>query len=146
MVPLSSRSTAPAAATDQSPTRRATFSYALPVPGVYRHADLGQQLARADDGLVRAEVELAHRDLAVAVPAADDRGRAHRGEHRGQVLGRVGLAQRPADGAPQADDRVRHDPFGVMEDREVLARCGGVEQVRVPGQRADAELAAVCLM
>src|SRR5689334_23212076 len=30
-----------------------------------------------------------------------------------------------------------------MEDREVLARCGGVEQVRVPGQRADAELAVV---
>ena len=110
--------------------------------GLHRHPDLGQQLAGSDDGLVRAQVELPDRDHPVAVLAADDRGRPRRGEHRGQVLGRVSLAQRPADRSPQPDDRVRDDALGVVEDREKLTRDGRIEQVRVPGQGADAQLAA----
>ena len=56
-----------------------------------------------------------------------------RGERRRQVLRRVGLAQRPADRAPEPHDRVGDDPLGVVQDREVLAGGRGVEQLRVPG-------------
>ena len=111
--------------------------------GPQRDPDLGQQLAAADDGLVGAAVEFADRDGALAVGRSDHRGRTGRGERRGQVLGRVGLAQRPADGTPQAHDGVGDHALGVVEDREVPARYIRVEQVRVTGQGADAQLVAV---
>src|SRR4051812_9721934 len=70
--------------------------------GADREPDLDEQLTVADDRLVRALVELPGRDGARAVVAADDAVRVHRGERRGEVLRRVGLAQRAADGAAVA--------------------------------------------
>ena len=66
------------------------------------------------------------------------------GERRRQVLGRVGLAQRAADGAAVAHDRVGDHPLGVDEDREVLGRRAATSSsVGVAGHRADAQLVAV---
>ena len=55
--------------------------------------------------------------------AADDHPRADRRAHGGQVLGRVGLAQRAADRAAVAHDRVGDHALGVGEDRQALARA-----------------------
>ena len=52
--------------------------------------------------------------------AQDDIG-AQGGGDRRQVLGRVGLAQRAADRASVADDRVRDDILRVVQDLVVLA-------------------------
>src|SRR6266545_4870561 len=75
-----------------------------------RHPDLGQQLARADHGLVRPDVEPPDRDGTAAARPGDHDRRAQRGERGRQVLGRVGLADRPADRAAVPDDRVGDDP------------------------------------
>ena len=64
------------------------------------------------------------RPSALAADAADHQRRLERGDDRGEVLGRVGLAERAADGAAVAHDRVGDDPLGVVEDREVLAEDG----------------------
>ena len=71
--------------------------------------------------------------------------RLQRRERRRQVLGRVGLAERAADRPPVAHDGVGDHLLRVVQDREMLARRGRVEQLRVPGQRADPQLAAVDL-
>src|SRR5690242_10795436 len=73
--------------------------------GAHRQAHLGQDLAGADRGHERPDVEALHADDALAVAAADHHVRPGGGAHRGQVLGRVGLAQRPADRAAVARDR-----------------------------------------
>ena len=71
IVPPSIQTAAEAAAIAQSPARRSTFSCALPAPGPHRDPDLGQHLAGADRGHVRADVEILHRDHPLAVGAAD---------------------------------------------------------------------------
>ena len=68
---------------------------------------------------------------------------AQRRADRGNVLGRVGLAQRPADGAAIAHQRVGDHPLGVGHDREMLAEQRRREQVTVPRHRADPDLVAV---
>ena len=67
--------------------------------GVQRDADLRDHLAVVDGRLVGAAVELAHADDALPALAADHDVRIDRRTHRGEVLGRVGLAQRAADRA-----------------------------------------------
>ena len=109
--------------------------------GPDRHPDLGQQLVRRHHGLVRAEVELTLRHGAGARTAVDHHRGPHRGEGGRQVLGRIGLAERAADGAAVAHDRVGDATFGVVQDGEMLACQRGAEQFRVPGERADPQLA-----
>ena len=61
--------------------------------------------------------------------------------HRGQVLGRVGLAERAADRPAVAHHRVGDHALGVGEDRVREQRR--LEQVPVTGHRADPQLCAV---
>ena len=74
------------------------------------------------------------------VPAADHRRGPDRAEGGRQVLGRVGLAERAADRAPVAHDRIRDDPFRVVQNREVLTGRRRAEQLRVPDEGADPQL------
>ena len=69
-------------------------------------------------------------------------GRPQRRERRGQVLRRIGLAQRAAHGAAVAYERIGDDPFRVPQDREVLADDRRREQFRVAGHRSDGQLVA----
>ena len=82
-------------------------------------------------------------DDALAVGAADHDLGLGGGAHGRQVLGGVGLAERAADRAAVAHDRVGDHVLGVAEEREVLGEQVGLEQVDVPRQRADPDLAAL---
>ena len=86
-----------------------------------REPHLGEQLAVADRGHVGPDVEVVHPDDALAVGAADHGLRLDRRADRREVLGRVGLAQRAADRAAVAHDRVGDHVLGVAEEREVPA-------------------------
>ena len=81
--------------------------------------------------------------MRVAVGAADHDRRLQRRADRGEVLGRVGLAERAADRAAVAHDRVGDHLLGVAEHREALAQQLGLEQVDVAGERADRDLVAL---
>ena len=139
----SSGSTAPAAATDQSPTRRATFSYALPVPGW-----IGTRISASSSP----------RPTTVSYgPRWNSRTGTFRSPSAPLMTAvaraAANAADRSSDGSAWHSDPptvphsrtigVGDDAFGVVEDREVLAGEGRVEQVRVPGQGADAQLVAV---
>ena len=63
---------------------------------------------------------------------------AHRIADRRQVLGRVGLAERAAERATVADDRVGDHPLGVAEDREEPRRARRTPAVAWRVSRADA--------
>ncbi len=65
--------------------------------------------------------------------AADDAARAERGADGRQVLGRVGLAQRAAEGAAVAHDGVGDDALGVADDREVPRRARRTRAARGAG-------------
>ena len=106
-------------------------------------ADLGQHLAVADGGHVRADVEVLHADHPLAVGAADDDLRLGRRADGREVLGRIGLAQRAADRAAVAHHRVGDHVLGVAEEREALGEQVGLQQVDVPRQRADPDLAVL---
>ena len=56
---------------------------------------------------------------------------------------RIGLAQRPADRAPVAHDRIGDHTLGVVQHREVLAGDRRRQEVGVAGHRADDEVVAV---
>ena len=73
---------------------------------------------------------------------ADDTAGVEGGAHRRQVLGRIGLTERPADGATVADDRIGDHLLGVAEDREGGRQLVGLEQLTVTGHGTDAELVA----
>ncbi len=144
IVPPSIQTAADAAAIAQSPARRSTFSCALPAPGRSGEADLGEHLAVADGGHVRADVEArpSRRRARRSAPRITTLRLGGRADRR-EVLGRVGLAQRAADRAAVAHDRVGDHVLGVAEEREVLGEQLGLEQVDVAGQRADPDLAAL---
>ena len=143
IVPLTSEIEAPAAATAQSPTRRSTFSYALPESSAQRDSDLDEHLRGADRCAIGASVELAHPEHAVAGEAADHRLRTDRRARGDEILGRVGLAERAADRAPVSDHGVGDHALGVVEDREPAIQQVGFEQSAVPGHRADSDLVVV---
>ena len=105
--------------------------------------DLREQLGRPDHRLVRALVELASRDRPASGGRADDHRGADRGAHRRQVLGGIRLAQRPADRPAVTYDRVGDHLLGIVEDPVVLAEHRGVQQVGMPGHRADGDLVSL---
>ena len=129
----SSHSAAPAAATAQSPTRRSTFSYALPPPG--RIGTRISMRSSAGPTTVSYGPVWNSRTGTVRVPsgAADHRGGVDRGERGGQVLGRIGLAQRAADGAAVAHDRVGDHPLGVARRSDSARRPAPSPAVRCAG-------------
>ena len=143
IVPPSIQTAADAAAIAQSPARRSTFSCALPAPGAQREPDLGEQLAVADRGHVRPDVEVLHRDHPLPRGAADHDLRLDRRADGREVLGRVRLAERAADRAAVAHDRVGDHVLGVAEERQVLGEQLGLQQLDVAGQRPDPDLAAL---
>ena len=65
------------------------------------------------------------------------------GAHGREVLGRIGLAERAADRAAVAHDRVGDHVLGIAEEREVLGEQLGLEEIDMPRQRADPDLAAL---
>jgi hypothetical protein len=84
-------------------------------------------------------VELGHVDDALAGGPGDDDLRPQDVAHGGEVLRRVGLAQRAADRAAIADDGIGDDLLGVVHDREEPPDQVGLQERRVPGERTDAE-------
>ena len=75
--------------------------------------------------------------------APDDELRVHRRAHGGQVLGRIGLAERAADRAAVADHGVGDHALGVGEDREQLVQERRFEEIAMTGHRPDPDLAVV---
>ena len=141
IVPPSIQTAADAAAIAQSPARRSTFSCALPPPGRTRQADLRQQLTGADRGHVGTDVKVLHPDDPLALRLRGSTTRAFAAEHTAdRSSGGVRLAQRAADRAAVADDRVGDHGLGVGEQREALGEQLRLEQVDVPRQRADPDL------
>ncbi len=121
IVPLAwSVTDAPAAATAQSPDPPVDLLVGAAGGFVQGDADLGEHLQLSHGGPVGAAVEVAHVEHALAVGSADDHPRCDRRAHRGEVLGRVGLAEGAADRAAVADDRVGDHALGVGEDGEPL--------------------------
>ncbi len=88
-----------------------------------RKPDLDEQLAVADRGLVRPDVEVLHLDDPLAADAANHGLRLDRRADRREVLGRVRLAERAADRAAVAHDRVGDHVLGVPKERESAARA-----------------------
>ena len=84
-------------------------------------------------------MELRHPDGPFPGGAGDDDLGAEDVADGGEVLGRVGLAERAADRAAVADDRVGDHLLGVVDHREQPPDDVGVEQRRVPGERTDAQ-------
>ena len=115
---------------------------AAPAPAE-RDPDLGQQLAVADRGHVGPDVEVVHRDDALAAGTPDHRARLDGRADRGQVLRRVGLAQRAADRAAIAHDRVGDHVLGVAKQRKVPREQVRLQQVHVPRERPDPDLVAL---
>ena len=115
IVPPSIQTAAEAAAIAQSPARRSTFSCALPPPGgaaIRTSVSISPSPTAVMYG-PRWNSSIA--DHALAVGAADHDLALDRRADRPQVLGRVGLAQRAADRAAVADDRVGDHLLGVGE-------------------------------
>ena len=112
-------------------------------PRLDLEADLGEDLALLHRGRPRAEVELAHRHGPRSLGAGEHDRSLQRGADRGEILGRVGLAERAADRAAVAHDRVGDHQLGVAEDREPLQQQLGLEQLDVAGERADRDLVAL---
>ena len=143
MTSPSAHTAAPEDTIAQSPARRSTFSYALEPPGRRGMRISVSISAAADGGLVRAAVELAHRDHPFAGAAADDTRRVERGADGRKVLGRIGLAQRAAERAAVANHGIGDDSLGVAEDGEGCGQLVGFEQLAMAGHRADPERVAV---
>ncbi len=107
------------------------------------HTDLHQKLRLVQRGLVRSEEELPDADGAPASGALGDEGRPQCREGRGQVLRRIGLAQRTAHGAAVAYERIGDDPLRVPQDGEVFADDRRGEQFRVADHRSDGQVVPV---
>ena len=75
--------------------------------------EFAQQFVLPDGGLVGSAVEVAHGDDALAARTADHGLGAEDIADGGEVLGRVGLAERAADGAAVAHHRVGNHLLGV---------------------------------
>ena len=93
-------------------------------------------------GLVRAEVELACGHGAFAIPGVQHDRRAQCRHHGRQILRRIGLAQRTADGAAIAHDRIGDHSLGLGEDGVVLAGHSRLQQLTMSCHGADANLVA----
>ena len=111
--------------------------------GAHAEPDLGEDLARLHRRHVRADVEVLHAHDALAFGSADHDLGLDGGAHGRQVLGGIGLAERAADGAAVAHDRVGDHVLGVAEDRVVLGQQLGLEEIDVPRQGTDPDLPAV---
>jgi len=103
--------------------------------------DLGEHLAGTHRRHVGADVEVLHPDHPLGARSADDDLRPGGSADGRQVLGRVGLAQRAAERPAVAHDRVGDHLLGVAEERVVLGDQLGLQQVDVPRQRPDPDLA-----
>ena len=138
---MPSQIAAPAAPIGQSPTRRPTFWYALPPPGTIAilisvssspgattvsYGPVWNSLACTVLVPVRFWITMVAFSAANAADRSSDGSAWH---------------SDPADGAPQAHDRVGDHPLRVVQDGEMLTGDGGVEQLGVPGHGADPELA-----
>ena len=133
IVPPSIQTAAEAAAIAQSPARRSTFSCALPAPGRSGSRTSVSSSPAPTAVMYGPTWKSSMRDDALAVGAADHDLRLERRADRRQVLGRVGLAERAADRAAVAHDRVGDHLLGVAEEREVLARAGRTSAGRRAG-------------
>ena len=137
--PPSTQTAADAAAIAQSPARRSTFSCALPPParsGTLTSVSSPRRRRPSCRGRrgTRPSRPFARRS------AADHDRRLDRGTDGGEILGCVGLAERAADRAAVADDRIGDHGLGVAEDREVPRQELGLEELDVACQRADPDL------
>ena len=143
IVPPSIQTAAEAAAIAQSPARRSTFSCALPPrrrSGTRTSVSISPSPTAVMYGptwkssIATTRSPSAPRITTFALTAV---------QTAREVLGRVGLAERAADRAAVAHDRVGDHLLGVAEEREVLGEQLGLQQVDVARQRADPDLVAL---
>ena len=88
-------------------------------------------------------MEVGHRQEALAAGSPDHGFRAEHVTDGGEVLGRVGLAERAADGSPVPHNRIGDHGLGVPDDGEERRDFVRLEERGVPGQGADAQFVAV---
>ena len=137
--PSSSTATA-APAVAKSPTRRSSLRKPPASRALRRRDDrLDRDLVVGQGVLERTGDEVADRDGAAAARALGDDLAAERGDHRGPVALRVGVAQRADQGAAGADDRVGDQGRGGGHRRLPLGEERGALEVGVPAQRADVQ-------
>jgi len=109
----------------------------------HRKPDLGEQLAFAHGGHVGPDVKVLHPDHPFPVGATDHGLRLDRRADGREILGRVRLAQRAADRAAVAHDRVGDHGLGVAKEWEVLGEQLGAQQIHMACQRPDQDLIAL---
>ena len=143
IVPPSSQTAADTATIAQSPARRSTFSWALPPPG-----RSGRRISVSISPSPTAVMYGPTWKSSIATTRSPPAPRIttlrlqRRADGR-EVLGRVGLAERAADRAAVAHDRVGDHVLGVAEEREVLGEQLGLQQLDVAGHRPDPDLAVL---
>ena len=135
-----SQTAAPAAPTGQSPARRATFWYPLPPPG-----RIGSRISVSSS---------AGPTTVSYGPVWNSRADTSRLPSRPWMTMvpfiAANAADRSSDGSAWQSEPPTVPQFrtigigdhalGVVQDREVLARDARLQQLRVPGQRADPQL------
>ena len=126
----------------QSWARRLNFWKPHPAPCIFGTRISVSSSSSAQRRGEEALVEVGGGDLARAVRALGDVGRAERQRRRRQVGRRVGVGDRPADRAPVAHLRVADVAGRVGEQRDVLGEHVGLLDVHVPGERADGDVVA----
>ena len=109
-------------------------------PRPHREPDLGEDLAVLDRSHVGANVEVIHRNHALAVRADDHDARLQRRADRGQVLGGIGLGQRAADRPAVSHRRIGDHLLRVDEERELPGEELGLEQLTVARHGPDPDL------
>jgi hypothetical protein len=127
------------------PVARAALDLLVRAAGfvAHRQTHLHEHLAVGHGGLVRAAMEVAHLDHALAARPADHGACLERGADGAQVFGRVGLAERAADRAAVTHERVGDHLLCVANDREQPSEQLRLEQLAVARQRAEVHRAVL---
>ncbi|CFR85116.1 Uncharacterised protein [Mycobacterium tuberculosis] len=88
-------------------------------------------------GFVRPDQEVVDRYLTFTRGPFRQAHRIQNGAHGRQVLGRIRLAERTAQGAAVADHRVGDHPLGIAEDRAHRRQRIGVQNLSMAGHRTQ---------
>ena len=109
----------------------------------HRDPNLGEQLPIAHRSGVRPDVEVLHAHYSLSGRSSDHHAGLDRAADGRQVLRRIGLTQGAADGSAVAHDRVGDHQLGIPEDREVAGEQLGFQELHVPCQGSDPDLAVL---
>ena len=148
IVPPSIQTAAEAAAIAQSPARRSTFSWALPAPGRSGSRTSVSSSPSPTAVMYGPKWNVVHVDDPLALEPRRSPPGPERRADGAEVLGRVGLAQRAADGAAVAHHRVGDHLLGVARRSgsgaaSTSERSSSTWRVSAPIRTSSARLADV---